>query len=173
MRPSENADNLRRNNRKKGRPCALSSDKYSFESSRRKWSDPFYDSLKPAPIARSRFCCLHDYSAAGAPTGQTSAQLPHSMQVSGLISYLPSPSKIASTGHSAAHAPQEIHSLLILYAIVPTSFSEYNHIITCAPDFATVFFCRNSFPFPAKHGSFFVIIFRRLSAPFLSTRAAA
>jgi hypothetical protein len=81
-----------------------------------------------------------DYSALGAPTGQTSAQLPHSMQTSGLISYLPSPSAIASTGHSAAHAPQEMHSSVILYAIVCTSSLDFTLIITNVFDFATPFF---------------------------------
>jgi hypothetical protein len=36
------------------------------------------------------------------------------MQVSGLISYFPSPSLIAETGHSAAQAPQLMHSSEIL-----------------------------------------------------------
>jgi hypothetical protein len=58
-----------------------------------------------------------DYSSFGAPTGQTPAQEPQEIQVSGLISYLPSPSEIAFTGHSEAHAPQEMHSSPILYAI--------------------------------------------------------
>ena len=43
---SENADNLRRNNKKKRRFFAFSSDKYSFINPRRKWSDPLYDGLK-------------------------------------------------------------------------------------------------------------------------------
>lgn len=55
-----------------------------------------------------------DYAWAGAPTGQVSAQAPHSMHTSGLISYLPSPSEIAFTGHSAAQAPQLMQSSEIL-----------------------------------------------------------
>lgn len=57
------------------------------------------------------------YSAFGASTGQTSAQEPHSVHFSGSMMYLPSPSDIASVGHSEAHAPQEMQSSLILYAI--------------------------------------------------------
>jgi hypothetical protein len=40
------------------------------------------------------------------------------MQRSALISYLPSPSEIASTGHSPAQAPQEMQSSEIMYAMV-------------------------------------------------------
>lgn len=57
------------------------------------------------------------YSATGAPTGQTPAQAPHSMQVSALISYLPLPSEIADTGHSASQAPQLMQASVILYAM--------------------------------------------------------
>jgi hypothetical protein len=46
------------------------------------------------------------------------------VQSSGSITYLLSPSEIAPTGHSAAQAPQEIHSSLIAYAI-----REHLHII--------------------------------------------
>ena len=52
------------------------------------------------------------YSWTGAPTGQVSAQAPHSMQVSALISYLPSPSVMASTGQPAAQAPHAMQSLM-------------------------------------------------------------
>ena len=55
-----------------------------------------------------------DQAWAGAPTGQVSAQAPHSMQVSGSISNLPFPSLIAETGHSAAQAPQLMHCSEIL-----------------------------------------------------------
>lgn len=54
-----------------------------------------------------------DYSGEMASTGQTSTQEPQSVQASASISYFPSPSLIASTGHSLAHAPQLIHSSLI------------------------------------------------------------
>lgn len=57
------------------------------------------------------------YSPLGAPTGQTSAQLPHSVQTAGSMTYLPSPSEIADTGHSASHAPHAMQSSLIVYAI--------------------------------------------------------
>ena len=39
------------------------------------------------------------------------------MQVASSISYLPSPSEIALTGHASAHAPQEMQASVILYAI--------------------------------------------------------
>ena len=55
-----------------------------------------------------------DYSAPGAPTGQTLAQAPQSMHLPGSISYLSAPAEIAPTGHSASHAPQLMQSLLIL-----------------------------------------------------------
>jgi hypothetical protein len=51
----------------------------------------------------------------GAPTGQTAAQAPQSMQSSGSITYLSSPCDIAFTGHSIAHTPQEIQFSFILY----------------------------------------------------------
>ena len=61
---------------------------------------------------------LEDYSSAGAPTGQTPAQAPQEMQVSASITNLPSPSLIAETGHSSAHAPHATHSSLITYAMI-------------------------------------------------------
>ena len=54
-----------------------------------------------------------DYSACGASTGQTLAQLPQSMHTSASITYLPSPSLMQETGHSAAQAPQLMQSSLI------------------------------------------------------------
>ena len=68
------------------------------------------------------------YSATGAPTGQTPAQAPHSMQVSALISYLPSPSAIAPTGHSPAQEPHIMQPPPITYAIgiaPPNVFYKY------------------------------------------------
>ena len=47
-----------------------------------------------------------------ASDGQTSAQVPHSVHMSGLIEYL-SPSEIAPTGHSSIQVPQAIQSSLI------------------------------------------------------------
>ena len=52
-----------------------------------------------------------------ASLGQTLAQVPHSVQASGLIEYF-SPSEIAPTGHSSIHVPQAIQSSLITYAII-------------------------------------------------------
>lgn len=39
------------------------------------------------------------------------------MQVASSITYLPSPSEIALTGHASAHAPQEMQASVIVYAI--------------------------------------------------------
>ena len=43
------------------------------------------------------------------------------MQVSASITYLPSPSEMAETGHSSEQAPHATHSSLITYAIMNTS----------------------------------------------------
>jgi len=61
-----------------------------------------------------------NYSASGAPTGQAPAHAPHSIHASASITNLPSPSVIASTGHSEAQAPQLMQSSLIIYAIRKT-----------------------------------------------------
>ena len=58
-----------------------------------------------------------NYSAEGAETGQTPAQAPHSTQESASITYFPSPSEIAFTGHSLSQAPQQMQSSEIIYAI--------------------------------------------------------
>lgn len=63
---------------------------------------------------------LYDYEID--PVGHVAAQAPHSTHISGLISYLPSPSLIAPTGHSPAQAPQDTQPSLITRAIVVTSF---------------------------------------------------
>jgi hypothetical protein len=60
------------------------------------------------------------YALTGALTGQTSAQEPQSMHLPSSITYLPSPSAIQLWGHSPSHAPQEMHSSVILYAIAKT-----------------------------------------------------
>ena len=60
----------------------------------------------------------------GAPTGQTPAQEPQSMQVSASITYLLSPSLIALTGHSAAQAPQLIQK-------ISSGFVRFNKIFIC------------------------------------------
>ena len=56
-------------------------------------------------------------SISGAETGQTAAHVPHSIHLSGSITYFSSPSEMHSTGHFAAHAPHLIHASVILYAI--------------------------------------------------------
>lgn len=61
------------------------------------------------------------YCGFGAPTGQTPAQEPQSMQVAASMTILPSPSEIALTGHCGSQAPQLIHSSLITYAIIKNS----------------------------------------------------
>ena len=57
-----------------------------------------------------------------APTGQFAAQVPHSMQLSALMTYLPLPSEIASAGQLAAQVPHMTQSSLITKAIVVTSY---------------------------------------------------
>ncbi len=56
-----------------------------------------------------------------ASEGQTSAQVPHSVHVSGSIEYF-SPSEIAPDGHSSIHVPQAIQSSPITYAMIILSF---------------------------------------------------
>ena len=74
--------------------------------------------------------CTRAYSAFGAPTGQTDAQAPHSMQVSASITYLSSPAEIADTGHSDSQVPQDTHSSPILYAMIfYTSLNLYFYCI--------------------------------------------
>ena len=60
------------------------------------------------------FYLLFNYSALGASTGQAPAQAPHSIHSFASITNLPSPSEIHPTGHSPAHAPQEMQSSLII-----------------------------------------------------------
>lgn len=57
-----------------------------------------------------------NYASTGAPTGQTPAHAPQEMHAPSSTLNLPSPSEIALTGHSLSHAPQLIHSSLIIYA---------------------------------------------------------
>ena len=56
-----------------------------------------------------------------ASTGQSAAQAPHSMQLLGSISYLPSPSEMAPTGQVSLQLPQLMQSPLITYANGNTS----------------------------------------------------
>ena len=73
-------------------------------------SDLILAGIKIVPDYKENLVFPKPYAWAGAPTGQVLAQAPHSMQVSGSISYLPSPSEIALTGHAAAQAPHAMHS---------------------------------------------------------------
>ena len=70
--------------------------------------------LQGPPTCIGRCFLRNVYGASIASDGQTSTQAPQSVQVSASITYLPSPSLIASTGHSLSHAPQEMHSSLIV-----------------------------------------------------------
>ena len=59
------------------------------------------------------FAMRVDYSPGWiASVGQASAQVPHSVHMSGLMLYL-SPSEIAPTGHSSIQVPQAMQSSLI------------------------------------------------------------
>ena len=70
---------------------------------------------KPPPKGRRRIFAgwRVSYASWGAETGQVPAQAPQEMQVSASMTYLPSPSEIAETGHSSAHAPHAMQSSLI------------------------------------------------------------
>ena len=72
------------------------------------------------PQKRAFYTSDEHYACSGAPTGQTLAQLPHSMHVSASITYFESPSAMHDTGHSEAQAPQLMHSSEIAYAINKT-----------------------------------------------------
>jgi hypothetical protein len=63
------------------------------------------------------------------------------MQVSASITYFPSASEIASTGHSPAQAPQATQSSEILYAMIQNLLFLFDtSIVTHFFEFATVFF---------------------------------
>ena len=66
--------------------------------------------------------CMPNYSATIAPVGQEASQVPQSRHASASITYFPSPSEIASAGHSPAHVPHATHSSVITYAIIISSF---------------------------------------------------
>ncbi len=57
------------------------------------------------------------YACLMAPVGHASAQLPHSIQVSGLISKYSEPCEIAETGQVPSQEPQQMQSLLMENAI--------------------------------------------------------
>lgn len=69
------------------------------------------------------FLSYADYSWVIVLTGQPAAQLPQSMHLSASITYLSSPMLIAPTGQVLSHAPQEMQSSPIQYAIVLTSIT--------------------------------------------------
>jgi len=61
---------------------------------------------------------VSDYFGWGAPTGQTFAQEPQSMQAPSSITYFVSPAEMQLTGHSGSQAPQLMQSSLITYAMI-------------------------------------------------------
>lgn len=60
---------------------------------------------------------MFDYSSTGAATGHTPAHAPQDMHSSLLITYLSEPLEIHDTGHSLSQAPQDMQLSLITYAI--------------------------------------------------------
>ena len=87
------------------------------------------------------------YSCTGAPTGHVLAQAPHSIHVSASITYFESPSLIALTGHSAAHAPQLMQSSVILYAMKKHLLERIGNAIGEAPGSAVSSFAIVSYFF--------------------------
>ena len=84
------------------------------------WVAPAYFLHKKKKAERRSvfpFSFVLSYSALIAPVGQPSSQAPQSMQTSGSTTYLPSPSDIADTGHTAAQAPHIMHSSEITCAM--------------------------------------------------------
>jgi hypothetical protein len=86
------------------------------------------DGLQPVGLDQSHV--IKNYSSDGAETGQTFAQFPQLMQAELSTTYWLSPSLIAQTGHSAAHAPQLIQASDILYAIKFTPLTTLPNILT-------------------------------------------
>jgi hypothetical protein len=77
---------------------------------------------KLRPKGRNLFQTNINYSASIAPVGQAASQAPQSRHASASITYLPSPSEIAPTGHSPAHAPHIMQASVILYAMIIPPF---------------------------------------------------
>ena len=86
-----------------------------------------------SPQRTAYVVCVFNYSAFGAPTGQTPAQAPHSTQASASITYFPSPSEIAPTGHSPAQAPQLTQSSEIMYAIIKCTSVVFQGVFLLTP----------------------------------------
>lgn len=76
----------------------------------------------------SLFLELFYSSFTGAPTGQTLAQVPHSIHAEASILYLSPSFAIHCTGQAAAHAPQAIQASDILYAILLHHLSILFHL---------------------------------------------
>lgn len=72
-------------------------------------------------ITCSALVLLGCYSAEIALVGHSASQEPQSRQASASITYLPSPSLIASAGHIGTHEPHATHSSEITYAIIESS----------------------------------------------------
>ena len=77
-----------------------------------------YKKQKLPDLTTREFSSKSNYASEGAPTGQVPAQAPQLTQVSASITYLPSPSEIAFTGHPSAQAPQAMQSSEITYAML-------------------------------------------------------
>jgi hypothetical protein len=72
---------------------------------------------KAAHMGGNNFPDKTAYAGLDASVGQTEAQVPQSEHFVGSITYFESPSEIAPSGHSVSHAPQEMQSSDITYAI--------------------------------------------------------
>lgn len=64
-----------------------------------------------------------------APTGQMATQAPQLVQSPASILYTSAPSVMISTGHSLRHAPQQMHSFVISYAMFPLRMIMFRHCI--------------------------------------------
>jgi hypothetical protein len=53
-------------------------------------------------------------------TGHTASQAPQSVHRSASITYTSATCAIASTGHSGWHAPHDMQSLVVSYAMIPS-----------------------------------------------------
>ncbi len=71
--------------------------------------------------AKTRGSVCVDYASI-ASTGQTAAQAPQSMQASASILYCVSPAEIADTGHSLSQVPQLMHESVMVCAMKISSF---------------------------------------------------
>ena len=78
-------------------------------------------------FSRSSGC----YAGWAAPVGQTSAQAPQSLHLSGSITYLSGPAVMAASGHSGSQAPQLMQSSVILWVMFQFPFMKGLLISVC------------------------------------------